>query len=209
MGKLSLEERAFETFPDEIFCKDFQKELSGIYGSLVETIATVKNPTKRFGSLGWHAVYQLAFSYKDNYSLAFIDPSMRFNGIIEVIPDSEPLFEHDEKLILRESNMIFLPTSNVQPISFKQFNRRIKFFGIRRFDLILKHLECNPIVLNEAAKRFPENGIMAIEINRMLKPACLVKPSGSQFPKLLKFFEKIKRILKDIKNLESTNMDLD
>lgn len=200
MGKMTIDEVALEIFPDEIFRKDFQKELDLIYNGLIAEIAKIKNPASCYGKSGWYLLYKIGFCSDDKFSLAFTDGTVYLNGVIEVIPDREPILDVNE--ILVKNDLIFVP-AGIQPMSFKYFQRQIRFIDLKRKDLILKYLQCDPIVLNEAEKRFPENGLLAIEINKILKPAYVVKPSGYYFPKLLKFSDKIRRIIKEIEVLEN------
>lgn len=196
--KIALEERSFELFPDEIFRKDFQQELQGVYNSLAYAIAQIKNPTHRFNKI-WYFIYHISFFSDDNFEMAFVEPTDFLNGIIHVAPLREPSLNHEDLLVRNEN--IFVP-AGIQPMSLKYFERKIKFIDINRRDLILKYFECNPVVLDEAIKRFPQSGLMVVERNKILRTPYLLTPSSSQFPKLLNFSKKIRKILREAERYE-------
>ncbi len=186
-------ERSLEIFPEEIFSKDFQGNLTEVYMGLMKAIATVKNPISRF-TTRWDIIYQLSFFRDDNFSMAFVDPNDFMNGMIHVVPIHEPCLNHDE--LMKSDELIAVP-AGVQAVSFKHFERSIKFIDIKRQDLILKYLRCDPIMLCEATKRFPRSGLLVIEMNKIFNVPHILKPSSDQFPKLLKFSKKIKKIIMD------------
>lgn len=199
---LTIEELAFEQFPDEIFEKNFQREVFYIYDGLINMIAGIKNPIQRFGKFGWQIVYNLGFFYedRDDFAMTFLEPTNIFDGAIEVIPQKEPCLSYDT--LLKRNELIFFP-SGVQPVSPKYFRRRIKFIDIKNQALILKCLDCPPFVLEKAVKRFPSKGIIIVEANKIFGSARIVKPSSSYFPKLQKFTKKIQKILKEVELIEN------
>lgn len=203
---LTIEELAFEQFPDEIFEKNFQREVFYIYNCLVDAIASIENPIQRYGKYGWQIVYNLGFFHergygdRDDFVMTFLEPRDILEGAIEVAPLKEPHL--DRNILLQRNELVFFP-SGVQPVSPKYFRRRIKFIDIKNQALILKYLNCSHFVLERASKRFPSKGLLVIETNKIFGLSHIVKSSSSYFPKLQKFTKKIQKILKEIEQIET------
>lgn len=198
MADIITVERSLEMFPEEIFNKDFQGNLTEVYIDLMRAIARVKNPISRF-TTRWDIIYQLSFFRDDNFSMAFVDPNDFMNGMIHVVPLQEPCLNHDE--LMKSDELIAMP-AGVQAVSFKHFERSIKFIDIKRQDLILKYLRCDPIMLCEATKRFPQSGLLVVEMNKIFNVPHILKPSSSQFPKLVNFSRKLKKMIAEVDRYE-------
>ncbi|KKP98638.1 MAG: hypothetical protein US71_C0011G0005 [Parcubacteria group bacterium GW2011_GWD2_38_12] len=194
--RLSLEEMAFELFPDEIFKKDFQESSFLAYNKIVDSIAMLKNPIQRFTSNnGWYAMYRCSLWLKGSgYKLSFVEPVNFLGGTIHIKPFIEDVDE-DGNFISME-NGIYLPPT-FQPSHFKYFERQIVFLDLKNKIGILKNIGCEPRVLSEAVKRFPEKGMIVIENNEIWKRPYIANPSSEQFGKMIKLVDKISAGLKD------------
>lgn len=188
--RLSLEEMAFELFPDEIFKKDFQESLLSVYDKIVNSIAIVEDPIQQFTrNNGWYAMYRCSLWLKSSgYKLSFIEPINFLGGTIHIKPFIKDV--DGEGNFISMENGIYLPPA-FQPSHFKYFERQIVFLDLKNKIGILKNVGCEPRVLNEAVKRFPEKGIVVVENNEICKRPYIVNPSGKQFGKMIKLTDKI------------------
>lgn len=198
MNKSIPEEVAFDIFPDEIFQKDFQKSVFGVYRDLMMAIAKIKNPKRSYNGLDWQTIYHISFLKDDNFELGFVDPISFLRGTIIVVPRDKVVLDRNE-LLVKNKNIFLM--SGVEMVSFKRFPRAIRFIDIKRRDLLLRHIACDPMVLCEAEKRFPQSGLIVVEFVEYGKnfdnPPYIIKPTSDQFPRLLNFSKKIKKILKE------------
>ena len=193
--RLSLEEMAFDLFPDEIFKKDFQENSLAAYNKIVDSIAMLEDPIQRFTSNnGWYAMYRCSLWLKNSgYKLSFIEPVNFLGGAIHIKPFIKDV-DGDGNFISME-NGIYLPPT-FQQSHFKHFERQIVFLDLKNKIGILKNVGCEPRVLNEAAKRFPEKGMMVVENNEIWKRPYIANPSSEQFGKMIKLVDKISAGLK-------------
>lgn len=219
---MTIEERAFELFPDDLFRKDFQEEIGNIYDRIENAIEFVRMPVEEFDvKIGWRTLYDISFLFKDNYvvqneiDMAFYkkDGNKLLGGYMYIKPDPEPCLEpvenllDEEYLIFREEKervevmtsecKIFLPLlPTIQTFSPKMFERNTFFVDIRELTFFLEKFRFNPIILCEAAKRFPRKGLLVVEINKAWNAPKIIYPTSAQFPKLIKFAKKLDRIIR-------------
>lgn len=200
MGKLTVEEKALETFPDEIFNKDFQEEALDFYKNIINKIAFIDGPLLRFSDNAkkLNIIYKCRFfGERDEFKMHFFEPKEYFYGVIDIDPNSENSPFCDE---FKKRNGIYIPPELIVSNP-KFFKRKIVFIDLRHKMAILEHLKCDPVVLSEADKRFPSRGIIIIENNEIIRNANIAKPSSEQFPKLRKFIGKVDKMLKNLSDI--------
>lgn len=218
---ITIEEEALELFPDELFQKDFQGELHKIYDDFISIIDLVRNPIKRYTINGnWNIIYRLELGLEKNkmvredIGLLFqgLSENKLLHGVVHIKPDPQPSLEPLENILkdnsltlVGDSERILAPSFSYQvvtplfqaikPFSFKCFERNIFFIDARNIRFLWEYLKYDPIILNEAIKRFPQSGLLAIELNRALQVPNIIYPSSQQFPKLQNFAKKINQFI--------------
>lgn len=218
---ITIEEEALELFPDELFQKDFQRELNKIYDDFISVIDLVRNPIKRYTVSGnWNIIYRLELGLEKNkmvredVGLLFqgLSENKLLHGVVHIKPDPEPsleplgnILEDNSLTLVGDSERILAPSFSyqvvtplfpIEPFSFKCFERNIFFIDARNTRFLWEYLKYDPIILNEAIKRFPQSGLLAIELNRALQVPNIIYPSSRQFPKLQNFAKKINQFIR-------------
>lgn len=219
---MTIEERAFELFPDDLFQKDFQGELGNIYNAFINVIDLVRNPIKQFTvSGGWTIIYRHEFGFekskmiREDVELLFQGPSENklLAGFVHIKPNPEPsleplgnILEDNNLTVVRDSERMLAPSFSyqvvtplfqaIEPFSFKCFERNIFFIDVRNVRFLWNNLKYDPIILSEAIKRFPRRGLLAVELNKSWNVPKIVYPSSRQFVKLQNFSKKTDQFIR-------------